>query len=208
MKVISLGVGRTGTYSLKLALEKLGFGPCHHMEEVMKNAPTQVPLWAKAAAGHADWRAMYAGYNSATDWPTAAFARELPVQYPNAKFILTVRSPETWAASFLATIYKFCAERHNVRPELQSWIDMVYAVIYRTGFPDGLDEAGLAKAFTAHNEAVKAMFPAGKLLVFQVKEGWGPLCEYLGVPVPDEPFPRTNDRGEFWDLAGQALLPA
>jgi hypothetical protein len=208
MKVISLGVGRTGTYSLKLALEKLGFGPCHHMEEVLQHAQKQVPLWAKAASGHPDWRAMYAGYNSATDWPTAAFARELAVQYPNAKFILTVRTPESWADSFAQTIYKFCAERANVRPELQPWLDMVFAVVHRTGFPDGLDAAGLKKAFVAHNEAVKALFPASKLLVFQVKEGWGPLCEYLGVAVPDEPFPRTNDRGEFWDLVQPALAPA
>jgi hypothetical protein len=208
MKVISLGVGRTGTFSLKLALEKLGFGPCHHMEEVLKNAPVQVPLWAKAAAGHADWRAMYAGFESATDWPTAGFPRELAVQYPTAKFILTVRTPESWADSFSQTIYRFIVERANVRPELQPWIDMVNAVIHRTGFPDGLDVAALSKAFVAHNEAVKALFPAGRLLVYEVKQGWRPLCEYLGVAVPDEPFPRSNDRGEFWDLVQPALLPA
>jgi len=206
MKVISLGVGRTGTYSLKLALERLGFGPCHHMEEVLQHAETQVPLWMAAANGKQDWGAMYAGYESASDWPTAAFAPELAAQYPNAKFILTVRSPESWAESFSQTIEKFMIERVNVIPPLQPWIDMVYAVLHRTGFADGLDKAGLQKAFEKHNETVKALFPPSKLLVFQVKEGWGPLCEYLGVSAPDEPFPRSNDRGEFWDIVKPALV--
>jgi hypothetical protein len=208
MKVISLGVGRTGTHSLKLALTRLGLGPCHHMEEVLKNAATQVPLWAQAARGNADWRALYAGYECATDWPTAAFAHELAAQYPTAKFILTVRSPESWADSFSQTIYRFVSERHRVRGELQPWIDMVNSVIQKTGFADGLDVAGLRRTFLAHNEAVKALFPAERLLVYQVKEGWGPLCKHLGVQVPDEPFPRSNDRGEFWDLVAPALTPA
>lgn len=206
MKVISLGVGRTGTYSLKLALERLGFGPCHHMEEVLKNPAVQVPLWMNAANGSPGWSAMYAGYASATDWPTAAFAPELAAQYPNAKFILTVRSPESWAESFSQTIERFVVERANVISALQPWIDLVNAVIHRTGFPDGLDKAGLQEAFEKHNEAAKALFPPNKLLVYHVKEGWGPLCEYLGVPAPDEPFPRSNDRGEFWDIVRPALV--
>ncbi len=208
MKVISLGVGRTGTFSLKLALEQLGFGPCHHMEEVLQNGRTQVPLWAAATKGHADWRAIYAGYQSATDWPTAGFARELFVQYPTAQFILTVRTPESWAESFSATIRKFIVERTRARAELQPWIDMTIAVIRRTGFADGLDVPALRKAFIAHNEAVKALIPARQLLVYEVKEGWGPLCEHLSAAVPDGPFPRTNNRAEFWDLVAPALTPA
>jgi hypothetical protein len=205
LSVIGAGVGRTGTYSLKLALNQLGVGPCHHMEEVLLNMSAQVPLWSSAAQGRPDWSAIYAGYTSAVDWPTAGFFRELLAAYPKAKFILTHRSVESWTASFSATIYKLLAAKDQAPPEMRDWLAMGSAVIARTGFPDGLDDAALARAFTAHNEAVKAAIPAGQLLVYQVKEGWGPLCAFLDVPVPDGPFPRTNDRAEFWDrVSGKA----
>ena len=199
LHVIGAGVGRTGTYSLKLALERLGLGPCHHMEEVLHNQPVQVPLWAAAADSRPDWQAIYDGYESAVDWPTARFFRELGAAYPSAKFILTLRSPERWAESFSHTIYKLMAERDHAPGELQAWMDMAVRVIETSGFPGGLDLPALTEAFAAHNEAVKAAIPADRLLTFQVKDGWGPLCAFLGKPVPDEPFPRTNDRGEFWD---------
>lgn len=99
MKVIGLGVGRTGTYSLKLAINRLGFGPCHHMEEVLLNQATQVPAWTDALNGRPDWQVIYAGYDSAVDWPTAGFHGELYAAYPSAKFVLTVRNPESWADS-------------------------------------------------------------------------------------------------------------
>lgn len=199
MHVIGAGVGRTGTYSLKLALNQLGLGPCHHMGGVLHNQPAQVPLWAAAVNGNPDWDAVFQGYKSAVDWPTAGFFRELSAVYPSAKFVLTHRSPESWAESFSATIYKLMAQRDQAPPEMQPWFEMAIGVIARTGFPGGLDMAGLMQAFTAHTDAVKAAIPAHQLLVYQVKEGWGPLCAFLGVPVPTDPFPRTNDRGEFWD---------
>lgn len=199
LNVIGAGVGRTGTYSLKLAITRLGLGPCHHMEDVLHNMPVQVPLWAAAANGRPDWEAIYKGYPSAVDWPTAGFFRELIKAYPSAKFVLTVRSPESWVASFSDTIYKLLAGRDQAPKEMREWLAMAIAVIDKTGFPAGLDAAGLTRAFNAHTDAVKAAIPPGQLLVYQVKEGWGPLCAFLGVPVPDEPFPRTNDRGEFWD---------
>lgn len=199
LKVIGAGVGRTGTYSLKLAINQLGLGPCHHMEEVLLNQPSQVPLWEAAGSGRADWGAIYKGYGSAVDWPTAGYFRELSKAYPSAKFVLTHRSPESWAQSFSETIYKLAAARDQVPMEMQAWFDMSIDIIAKTGFPLGLDHDQLIRAFTAHNEAVKAAIPAAQLLVFQVKEGWGPLCAFLGVPEPEGPFPRTNDRAEFWD---------
>jgi hypothetical protein len=204
VKIIGAGVGRTGTYSLKLAINQLGFGPCHHMEEVLLNMPSQVPLWAAAVEGKADWDAIYRGYLSAVDWPTAGFFRELNEAYPEAKFILTVRSPETWVASFSETIYKLLGEKANAPEGMRAWLDMASKVVEKTGFPPGLDLEGLKEAFVAHQEAVKATIPESRLLVFQVKDGWDPLCKFLGSPVPSEPFPRTNDRGEFWDrVAGK-----
>jgi len=199
LKVIGTGVGRTGTYSTKLALNELGFGPCHHMEEVILNMPTQLPPWVDASNGKPDWKSIYKGYNSTVDWPTAAFFRELSVAYPHAKFVHTVRSPERWAASFSETIYKLLANIDQAPKEMHDWLNMVVRVTEKTGFPGGLDTAGLIKAFTTHTEAVKKAVPATNLLMFQVKDGWAPLCEFLGVAVPDKPFPNTNDRGEFWD---------
>jgi hypothetical protein len=199
IQVIGAGVGRTGTYSLKLAINQLGSGPCHHMEEVLFKMSTQVPLWSSALNGNADWQTIYNGYRSTVDWPTAGFFRELLKAYPSAKFVLTLRNPERWADSFGATIYKLLADRDQAPPEMKEWLEMASGVIAKTGFPEGLSHDELIKAFTAHNEAVKNTIPASQLLVYEVKDGWGPLCEFLGKPVPSEPFPRTNDRAEFWD---------
>lgn len=200
LKVIGTGVGRTGTYSLRLAINHLGLGPCHHMEEVLHNQAKQVPLWADALKGKPDWRALYRGYESAVDWPTAGFHRELVSAFPSAKFILTTRSPDSWVSSFSETIYKILATTDQAPPHMRAWLEMCVAVISRTGFPPGLDETALKKAFAAHDNAVRTAIPADRLLIYQVKEGWGPLCAFLGVPVPDVPFPRTNDRAEFWDI--------
>ncbi len=199
MHVIGAGIGRTGTYSLKLALNQLGLGPCHHMEEVLHNMAVQVPLWTAALEGRPDWQAIYHGYSSTVDWPTACFFRELHAAYPTAKFVLTHRSPESWADSFGETIYKLMAGRDQAPPEMKAWFEMAAGVAAKTGFPDGLSRDALIEAFVAHNEAVKRAIPADQLLVFQVKEGWEPLCEFLGKPVPSDPFPRTNDTAEFWD---------
>jgi hypothetical protein len=199
IQVIGAGVGRTGTYSLKLAINQLGLGPCHHMEAVLHNMPTQVPLWSAALNGEPDWNAIYDGFESAVDWPTAAFFRDLLKAFPSAKFILTERDPDNWADSFGATIYKLLAGRDEGPPEMKAWLDMANDTIDKTGFPAGLDRDQLAQAFVAHNEAVKATIPADQLLIYEVKQGWAPLCEFLGVPVPAGEFPRTNDRAEFWD---------
>lgn len=198
MRVIGVGVGRTGTCSLKLAIDQLGLGPCHHMGEVFANMTTQVPLWAAAAKGQPDWDAIYKGYASAADWPTARFFRELHAKYRSAKFVLTYRSPESWAESFSGTIYRLMTESAQAPPEMRAWFDMAIDVVAQTGFPDGLDMIALAKAYMVHNQAVQAAIPAHQLLVYQVKEGWEPLCAFLDVPVPAGPFPRTDDRAEFW----------
>ncbi len=198
LSVIGAGVGRTGTYSLKLAINELGLGPCHHMEEVLFHIQEQVPMWSNALSGHPSWEKIFEGYNSAVDWPTAGFFDELNEFYPEAKFILTDRDPKTWAESFSDTIYTLLASK-DTPPHMGAWMDMAKQVIKKTGFPPGLSVQELTEAFEAHSAAVKAMIPKDRLLVYQVKQGWEPLCEFLDKPVPDKPFPRTNDRGEFWD---------
>jgi hypothetical protein len=199
MKVIGAGVGRTGTYSLKLALNQLGLGPCHHMEEVLLNMPVQVPLWSAAADGNPDWAAIYDGYQSAVDWPTGAFFRELSTAYPEAKFVLSTRSPESWTESYSSTIHTLLGSKDQAPEEMRDWLNMAERVISKSGFAPGKSKQELHDAFIAHEQAVKAAIPADRLLVFQAKEGWAPLCDFLSLPVPDTPFPRTNDRAEFWD---------
>ena len=207
LKIIGTGVGRTGTYSLRTALTKLDLGPCHHMEEVLHHMPVQLPLWQAVVKGSPDWAAIYAGYGSAVDWPTAAFFRELSKAYPEAKFILTVRSPDSWAASFSETIYTLLAGKDEAPPHMRAWLDMATAVIEKSGFPGGMSTTALANAFTAHNEAVKAAIPPHRLLVYEVKQGWEPLCKFLGTPVPSEAFPQTNSRAEFWELVKRGSAP-
>lgn len=205
LKVIGVGLGRTGTMSLKHALTELGYGPCHHMTEVVENGPEQVPLWSNALNGSPDWTACYAGFESAVDWPTAGFWRELAVAYPEARFILTQRSAESWADSFGETIYKLIGEPEKAPDFMRPWFDMCIGVIEKSGFPRGLDRQGLVDGFNAHIEAVKAGVPKDRLLVYEVKQGWEPLCAYLGKPVPDMSFPRTNNREDFWDLVTRAM---
>lgn len=202
LEVIGAGLGRTGTYSLKLALEQLGLGPCHHMEEVIHNPPRHVPLWSAAVQGNPDWNAAYEGYNSAVDWPTAAFWRELSEVYPNAKFILTTRNPERWYDSFSETILKLLLTRHEAPPEVRPFLEMGHGVTSKTGLDGEAGRDEMIRVFEDHCEAVKQSIEARRLLVYEVGEGWAPLCEFLGKPVPDAPFPNTNGRGEFWERIG------
>lgn len=202
--VIGAGVGRTGTYSLKLALNQLGFGPCYHMEEVILDMPRKLPMWQAAVSDTPDWQQIYDGYASAVDWPTASYYQELHNTYPEAKFILTHRDPDTWVDSFSATIYEILSNIPEAPEPMRPWLEMTVKVLEKANISLGLTPEHLRAAFEAHNAAVRAAIPASQLLVYQVKEGWEPLCAFLDAPVPDDPFPRTNDRTEFWDKVAAA----
>ena len=199
LRVISLGVGRTGTFSMKLALEELGFGPCHHMEEVDARSAQQVAFWAAAARGQVDMRVAYAGFNAAVDWPTAAFCHELYAAFPNAKFILTVRDPEKWYKSFSETIVPLIQPDEKTPPDLLPFLAMVMEMVEKTGFRIPSTKINILAAYERHIVDVTSTIPADRLLVFEVKQGWEALCEYLGVPVPAMEFPRTNNTKDFWD---------
>lgn len=199
LKVISAGFGRTGTMSLKLALEQLGFGLCYHMDEVLKNGDAFVPLWNDVLDGRTDWDTVYAGYQSAVDWPTAAYWKELADYYPNARIILSSRSAESWYASISETILLVARDRENWPPPAVPWMNMVLKILHRSLGTDW-DKDSLIKKFNAHEDAVKAAFPKERLLVHQAKDGWEPLCAHLGVAVPATPYPRTNNRDEFFEL--------
>jgi len=197
LSVISAGFGRTGTMSLKLALEHLGVGPCHHMIEVIENGEAQVPLWNAALAGAPDFGAIYDGYTSAVDWPTAAFWQETAEAYPEAKIILSTRSPESWYSSISETILATVWAPDTWPPQATEWFKMVTKVLERS-FGGAKDKDSLIAAFNAHEAEVKATIPAERLLVHSAKDGWEPLCAFLGVPVPDTPYPRTNSKEEFF----------
>lgn len=200
MMVLGAGFGRTGTLSLKSALERLGFGPCYHMVELLQR-PEQAPLWLSAANGEADWPRIFDGYQATVDWPGCAFWRELTTEYPQAKVILTVRDPERWWQSVLSTFFTLDNGEPHSRPEGPLGELMGHLM---TGILDGGEgEEGKERAIAAfqrHNEEVQASVPAEQLLVFEVAQGWKPLCDFLGVTPPDEPFPRVNDSANFHDV--------
>lgn len=202
-KVIGSGFGRTGTMSLKRALEILGFGPCHHMEEVFK-APAQVPTWEAAGRGEpVDWQRFLAGWGAAVDFPAAFYWRELADAFPDAKIVHTVRDPSGWFDSFSATILP--SVTHFPSRVVGPWLPFASAPfrvassaqLHRLLGPNPADRANAIRVFEAHTAEVKRSIPADRLLVYDVREGWGPLCAFLGVPVPDVAFPRVNDTAEF-----------
>ena len=200
LEVISFGFGRTATMSLKMALDDIGCGPCHHMDIVLQDMPKHVPMWNAAADGNPDWEAIYSGYSAAVDWPTAAFWRELIEAYPKAKFILSSRSAESWYQSISQTILAVLTAPEKWPEEQREWLQMVCRVVIDRSLGGKTDKDSVIAAFEAHEAAVKEALPADKLLVFQATDGWGPLCEFLGKPMPSEPYPRSNSREEFFAL--------
>jgi len=204
LSVIGAGFGRTGTLSLKGALEQLGFGPCHHMAEVFAH-PETIPFWQQAASGAAvDWDQGLAGYRATVDWPAAYFWRELAEFYPDAKVLLSTRDVDAWYASFSNTILKLIAAKDEITvPPVRAAVEMGEPLVCTKVFGDRADDPDHAKAvFRDHEEEVRRSIPAERLLVFDVREGWEPLCAFLGVPVPDGPFPRLNDAEQFKALVG------
>jgi len=191
LRVVGAGLGRTGTLSLKVALERLLGAPCYHMAEVFAH-PEHVGAWHDAARGRMpDWRALFAGYGAAVDWPAAAFWPELSEAFPDALVLLSVREPEAWWRSASGTIFP------SIDRAGGEWREMVRAMM-ASRFTDRLDdrEACLA-AFERHNAEVRRRVPAHRLLEWRATDGWAPLCRALGVPEPDEPFPRVNTSEEF-----------
>ena len=198
LQVIGAGFGRTGTASLKQALESLGVGPCDHMHENFEN-PQRFALWREAlrrkeAGEPIDWRPLLSEYRSIVDWPGAYFWRELTSAHPHARVILSLRDPERWHASVTATIFPFLQHLAETGDEsLPGDVIMERTFAQRTD-----DRTHCLAVFAAHNQAVRDAIPPDRLLIFDVKEGWGPLCAFLDVPIPEgEPFPHLNDTAEF-----------
>lgn len=198
LEVIGAGFGRTGTLSLKQALDELGFGPTYHMEEVFRH-PSHVRRWLDySMSATVDWGRLFDGYRSAVDFPASCAWEDLAAEYPSAKVVLTVRDPAKWWTSTASTIYPtrtmFPAWVKRLVPFTQRWLDMTDRLVWSGIFGGRFeDKAHAIRVFEVHTETVRRQCSRERLLVFEVTQGWGPLCDFLGVPVPARPFPHAND---------------
>jgi hypothetical protein len=211
-RVIGAGWGRTGTASLKQALEQLGFGPCHHMVEVIAT-PKDVPTWVSAARGtKIEWPTFLRGWGAICDFPGALYYRELAEAFPEAKVVLTVRDAEGWYESMRTTIVDSLTRFPNrfiVKhlPYIGAPARVMNPSPLKAKVMDRFaDKPAIIAQFEAHTEEVKRVIPPERLLAFDVKQGWGPLCAFLGVPVPDGPFPRVNDAKQFQSYTKRATI--
>jgi hypothetical protein len=204
LKVIGAGFGRTGTLSLKLALEELGLGPCYHMIEVNAHSEHDA-MWLALAKGEtSDWRPMLKGYASTVDWPTTSIWKELAAANPDAKVILTLRDPERWYESAAATIFARMLEFESLRgdraavdPARRRHMEMINTLIVEKTFGGSLAKDRAIAVFNAHNDKVRRSVPPERLLVYESGDGWEPLCGFLGVPVPATPYPKVNTIVDF-----------
>lgn len=197
LEIIGAGFGRTGTYSLKAALERLGFGPCHHMSEVIGDAE-QIRLWSDAAEGRPDYTGLFEGYRAAVDFPVAAFWPDVLAATPGAKVILSERDPEDWYGSFSQTILPLILDRAAWPEDRRAWFEMIEQVIIDRALGGRTDRDGILAAYRANVAKARDMTQDGRALLFHPRHGWEPLCRFLGVAVPDEPYPNTNKRAEFF----------
>lgn len=223
MKLIGAGFGRTGTMSLKAAIERLGAGPCYHMIDLIKD-PSRLHHWQAATRGEqVDWTVALDGYEATIDWPGCTFYDQMMAQWPDAPVLLNIREPEAWYESCLNTIHAVKEAAKSAPPagggndgggqppppEVMQFVGQIIWEREFGGFERFReDRAAAIDVFERHNEAVRAAVPADRLLVYEIGEGWEPLCELLDAPVPDEPFPHLNDTASFRQMFGMAPAAA
>lgn len=218
MKVIGSGFGRTGTASLKGALEYLGFGPCYHMFEIIAK-PERGAEWTRAVNGEdVDWKQVFDGFDSTLDYPGCLFYEQLLETFPDAKVVHTVRDPERWYESTYNTIYQYAKDvpddpKFRTDDEFGKFVPTIKKLMW-DGFFHGRfeDKDYTLQRFADHTENIKRTVPADKLLVYQVSDGWQPLCDFLGVDVPDEEFPHINESAQLSDtvdkVRAEGVAPA
>ncbi len=211
IQVIGAGLARTGTMSLKMALETLGYHQCFHIVELLKNPQRLKFLDPKLASGSSDWDAVFQGYQAAVDYPACLYYETLLKQNPTAKVILTLRDPEQWYQSVLNTVYRgkpkgvgdvvrlikgllTSSDMRRLAPVFMYNDKLIWRGQFQSKFED---KAWAIQVYNDHIEQVKQRVPANQLLIFEVKQGWEPLCYFLDKPIPDTPFPRANSQAEF-----------
>jgi len=192
LKVIGAGFGRTGTDSMRTALDMLGLGPCHHMRALIEDPALKAKWRQRAAYGTPDWPDIFSGFSSTLDWPSAHYWPELIQAFPEAKVILTWRTAESWWKSFEKTIlpvWQASTETEEDAPGSQ-----LLARVF--DWEEPTREHCIA-VYERNVARVLAEVPPGRLLVHRLGDGWGPLCAHLGVPVPEEPYPTANSTASF-----------
>jgi hypothetical protein len=218
VRIIGAGLPRTATLAQKIALETLGQGPCYHMVTVLADLDRVGP-WLQALAGDCAWGDIFAGFHSTVDWPAGYFYRELIDVYPDAKVVLSTRDPDRWAASLRATVLAanradnvmglLSQARALIDPRWRAFTEMTDAMVNgHGGLGAAGDQAALADGLRRHVDEVKATVPARRLLVWRPEDGWEPLCDFVGAPVPDVAFPHVNDSATFEDRVVEGALEA
>jgi hypothetical protein len=200
LQIVGAAFPRTGTVSLKLALEQLGFGPCHHMAEMIARPETGA-LWIAAAEGQADWDTIFANYKSCADAPSCFYWHELTEKYPDAKVILTERDPEKWFESTQATVFSPEWIAATLRMPLGPFFQTIY------DFYEGQihDHDYMVAKYRGYCDEVKRTIGPDRLFVQRTGEGWEPLCRFLDVPVPTQPYPVANTRDEMKALLAKSI---
>lgn len=196
LQVIGAGLGRTGTTSLKAALEQLLGGPCYHMYEV-RERPKDPDVWGDAYEGRLpDWESFFGGYRAVVDWPAAPFWSQLAAVFPEAIILLSVRDPDAWWKSASSTIFRAMASTYFVpnAPD-DGWTRMARGMM--SSFTPKWQEGAAAKAaYLAHNEEVRSAAPADRFIEWHPGDGWEPICAALGLAVPQQSFPTLNTTAE------------
>jgi len=220
MKVIGAGLPRTATTTQAEAFEILGFGHCYHMRDVLMDADRQLDLWDAVDRGRPDWEEIFQGAESTCDWPGARYYKELLEYYPEAKVVLTIRTPESWVQSMRETVWAIyfgdsvmhhlCEARRLLDPTWAKFMDLMVRIFWADDIcgpaEATFDDASFGRLMERWNERVKRDVPADRLLVWHPADGWEPICRFLEVPVPDEPVPNTNDTAAFKEgIAGGAI---
>ena len=199
LEIIGAGYGRTGTHSLALALERLRFGPCYNLLEVAKHHG-HAELWNNAMEGKpVDWDQFFISYQSTVEWPSVMFIDELIRHFPNAKVILTLRDAEAWYESASKTIFEGLElSAYHPDPIKREKGGLARRLILERTFQGKYQDKEYAIAvYQKHNQHIMDTVPKGRLLQFNVKDGWEPLCAFLNMPIPEESFPQVNERNAF-----------
>jgi len=198
LKVVGAGLGRTGTNSLKLALEKLLDGPCYHMYEAARRDP-DTPVWERAVRGEAvEWTTFLEDYVASVDWPACAFWEQIQAANPQSFVLLSTReSAHAWWESMQHTIIPRLHQAAVDEPETTRRREMMKALMRERFTADWTEREPAIAAYDRHGAQVRRTVARERLIDWRTGDGWEPICAALALPVPDEPFPHVNTAAEF-----------
>lgn len=204
LQIIGANFGRTGTFSLKSALEQLDLGPCLHMSKFVADGDLCRNWLAEINSDNPDWEGLFTGYRAVVDWPGCLFVEALLARAPEARVIYTERDFDCWYRSVSDTIFPALHWSRHIAPERRpAFITFAEEIVGRRTFAGNFDRATAQQLYKQHREYIFDLVPTTQLLVFNVQMGWSPLCRFLGVPEPATDFPKENASGEFFGNLSQ-----